>query len=166
MSTMAPMRKPTRMPFFTHAFVRQPGECDASGSAERMRPELSSPLNERKSARSSSEYRVGFASNRASICFSSSSAAVGNVGPFEKSEGFQHGANLREIFRSRRHKRQTENGFEQPHFRHGRFHGPWVRFDEVHFEQRQPLALHQARLREIPRQTQLREARHLRGNFV
>ena len=46
------------------------------------------------------------------------------------------------------------------------FTGVGIRFDEVHFQQRQPLALHRARLFEIARQTEPRQLRHFRGNFV
>ena len=39
-STMPPMRKPSRMPFFTQAFTRQPVGAERSGSAARMRPSV------------------------------------------------------------------------------------------------------------------------------
>ena len=41
MSTTAPMRNPSRMPFFTQAFTRQPLCADASGSAARIAPAFS-----------------------------------------------------------------------------------------------------------------------------
>ena len=54
MSTIAPMRNPSRMPFFTQVFTRQPLRADASGSAERIAPSFSACLNRSKSAKCSS----------------------------------------------------------------------------------------------------------------
>jgi hypothetical protein len=45
MSMMTPIRKPSRIPFFTQALVRQP-PCElVSGSAERTSPRFSASLN-------------------------------------------------------------------------------------------------------------------------
>ena len=50
MSTMAPMRNPSRMPFFTQPFTRQPPGDAASGSAARTVPAFSASLNSWNSA--------------------------------------------------------------------------------------------------------------------
>ena len=44
-STTAPMRNPSRMPFLTQPFTRQPLLARASGSAARTEPLLSAALN-------------------------------------------------------------------------------------------------------------------------
>src|SRR4051794_16572455 len=58
-STIPPMRKPRRIPFFTQLFTRQPDGCDGSGSAARTAPEFRSRRNEEKTARCSSVYFEG-----------------------------------------------------------------------------------------------------------
>ena len=123
MSTIAPMRKPTRIPFFTQALVRHPVGCEASGSAERMRPAFSSSLNAREKRAVVVGVARGLGVKQRFDLFFELSAAVGNVDPFQNRERFEHGANLRKIFGARRHERQAEDGFEQTHFGHGRFHG-------------------------------------------
>src|SRR5436853_6462008 len=55
MSTMPPIRKPRRIPFFTQLFTRQPDDCAESGSAARTAPVLRRYRNEEKMARCSSE---------------------------------------------------------------------------------------------------------------
>src|ERR1700733_3401795 len=51
-STIAPIRNPRRMPFFTQGFTRQPDGEDASGCAARSSPSFSASLNFRNSRRS------------------------------------------------------------------------------------------------------------------
>jgi hypothetical protein len=45
MSTVTPMRKPIKMPFFTQAFTRHPVLVEGSGSAARISPAFSACLN-------------------------------------------------------------------------------------------------------------------------
>ena len=52
--TTAPMRKPSRIPFFTQAFTRQPVCAEASGSAARICPAFRACLNRAKSSKCSS----------------------------------------------------------------------------------------------------------------
>src|SRR5262249_3430501 len=44
-STTAPMRKPNRIPCFTHPFTRQPVAVELSGSAARISPRFNAILN-------------------------------------------------------------------------------------------------------------------------
>src|ERR1700681_2874877 len=65
---MLPIRKPSRMPFLTHAFTRQPlGITDASGSAARMFPAFNCCLNSEKSEKCSGVYCRGGLSKILSI---------------------------------------------------------------------------------------------------
>ena len=53
-STIAPMRKPSRTPFFTQALTRQPEGCAESGSAARIAPAFSASLKRWNSEKCSS----------------------------------------------------------------------------------------------------------------
>src|SRR5580692_10823073 len=116
MSTIVPMRNPRTMPFFTQVLMRHPLGCEGSGSAARTRPAFNSSLNARNSRRSSSEYVAGFESYKVSICFSSNSAAICGMGPFQQRERFKHGANLYKIFNARRNQRKPPDRLQQTHF--------------------------------------------------
>ena len=54
MSTIPPMRNPSRIPFFTHGLTRQPVFEDESGSAARTAPVFSASLRRANSAKCSS----------------------------------------------------------------------------------------------------------------
>jgi len=53
-STVAPMRNPSKIPFFTQAFALHPLFVDASGSAARTSPQFSAALNASNSRKCSS----------------------------------------------------------------------------------------------------------------
>ena len=59
-STIEPMRKPSRMPFLTQAFTRQPVFEEASGSAERIAPAFRASLNRSKRPKVSFSVRRRF----------------------------------------------------------------------------------------------------------
>src|SRR5260370_5524216 len=68
MSTIAPMRKPRRIPFFTHGLTGQPAGFDASGSAARTCPEFKASLNDWKSAKCCCPNESGTCAKSSSIC--------------------------------------------------------------------------------------------------
>ena len=68
MSTLLPMRNPTRIPRFTQALTLQPcGEALGSGSAALMLPVFRPALNSRNVSRSWCEYASGLRLNNALI---------------------------------------------------------------------------------------------------
>src|ERR1039458_4306191 len=81
MSTLMPMRKPTRMPFLTQALTRQPVAVAGSGSAARMRPAVSAMRKAAKTPLSSGVYSAGLLSKSRSI----SARMV-----YQESRGFEH----------------------------------------------------------------------------
>src|SRR5450432_358962 len=98
-STTSLIRKPSRIPFFTQAFTRQPVGEDASGSAARCSPRLSAPLNAANNAKCSVVYAVGGVSNSASI-------RDGSMSTLDQIYTFQHCADARLIFRFGCNQRQ------------------------------------------------------------
>src|SRR5579863_4230691 len=116
MSTTVPIRKPSRMPFLTQIFTRQPAAALASGSAERIVPSFNACLKRAKSAKCSSVNLDGFSSNSFSI-------SVRMHAPAQHPARLQHGfypGSAR--FRRRRHGK-TPHRLEQAHHGHGRFDG-------------------------------------------
>src|SRR5579883_681875 len=158
-STMAPMRKPSRIPFFTHALTRQPVGEAASGWAARTRPALRAARKSSKRRKSSGAYCAGGLSNSRSI-----SACNGHLP--EQSGRFQHLLDPREIGRRRRAHRQTVDRLQQAHERQRRLDRDGIRFHEVDVHQRQVFRLDTARGFEIAAQAGARQFRHLRGDLV
>src|SRR5439155_13023374 len=112
-SMMAPMRKPSRIPFFTQGSARQPLFVAASGSAARICPLLRASLNSRNSWKCCSVKCSGGSSKRRSTCDDS-------MRFLEETQRGEDGANARLIFRFGRYERKTPDWFEQTHFREGR----------------------------------------------
>src|SRR5579871_840874 len=158
-STTVPILKPSRMPFLTQMFTRQPAAALASGSAERMAPSFRACLKRANNAKCSSVNLDGFSSNSFSISVCMHAPA-------------QHPARLQNSFDfcpacfGRSRHRQAPHGLQQSHHGHGRLHRLGVGFNEVHFHQREPPALILPCAREIACQSKLRKARHLRRDFV
>src|SRR5580700_5900649 len=159
MSTIAPMRKPRRIPFLIHGLTRQPAGFDASGSAARTWPEFKASLNDWKSAKCCCPNESGTCAKSSSICSCSMHSP-------REAQRFERALDSLEVFGSRPDQRQTPDGFEQSHRRHGCLHRTGIGFDEIHFHQREILFLELARLDKISFQAGVGEARHLRGNFV
>ena len=134
MSTMPPMRKPSRMPFFTQAFTRQPVAMAASGSAARMRPVVQRGLElveQVGSARRCTS--AGLSSKRRSIsaCNGHSPRAARRLpAPSRSSPDWPALGG---------HHRQAADRLEQPHQRHRGLHRNRIRLDEVDVHQRQEL---------------------------
>src|SRR5579872_6688604 len=158
-STVAPIRNPSRMPFFTQALTRQPFGALASGSAARTSPALSASLNCRNNATCFSEYEPGFSSKSRSISACSISLP-------DQADAFEHAANLCHVLHLWRDERQAPDGLKQTHRSHGGFHGNRIRFDEVHLHQREEAPVNFARGLEIVRSTEMRELSHFSGNFI
>src|SRR6185295_6212869 len=160
-STTAPIRKPSRIPFLTQPLTRQPLLAAVSGSAARIAPVFSASLKRPNNRKCSSVYVSGFSSKSFSI-----SACNAHSPVRKQSDTVEHFFDPGEILGLGRTHRQPVHGFEQFHQTHGGLDGNRVRFDEVDFHQREIFALQFACAREIARQTQAREFRHLAGNLV
>src|SRR5262249_30724252 len=115
-SMITPMRKPSRIPFFTQAFTRHPVGADASGSAARASPEFSAARKRANRRRPSSEYASGARSNRVSICWASwEASSAGMHAPVGKhSTGAQHIFDLLLIGGAGRDQRQPPDRLQQP----------------------------------------------------
>ena len=129
MSTTAPMRNPSRIPFFTHALTRQPVGEAASGSAARTSPRLTAALNSRKSRKMllrciEPEARQTIAQFAVAACTLSSDArqVLVRMQLSRAIERFQHGANARFDFPLSAQRAANANRFEQAHLRHRRLH--------------------------------------------
>ena len=81
-------------------------------------------------------------------------------------EGFENGADPREIFRLGRNERQTPNGLEQAHFGKGGFYGDGIGLDEVDVHESEITIMEAAGFGKITGEGGLHEAGHFRGNFV
>src|SRR5262249_10689692 len=127
-STFAPMRNPSRMPFFTHALTFQPVELAGSGSAARISPRLRASRNLPKVARLPALYSAGLLSKSCSISVCMM---------YQKAAGFEHLLDLRLAGGGRRDQRETPHRFEQAHHRHRGLHGSGAGLDEVDVHQRQ-----------------------------
>src|ERR1700691_4586272 len=123
-STVAPMRKPSRMPFFTHGFTRQPVAVDESGSAARISPEFSASLNSANNRTSPCPYSPGFSSKSFSILSRS-------MDVLEQPDGFERAANFRQFFGLRRHEGPPPGGLAHPHQRYRGFYGNGFRLHEI-----------------------------------
>src|SRR5690349_1773899 len=113
MATTAPMRKPSRMPFLTQLFTRQPVGELASGSAARILPSFNPSLNFWKRRECSWVYRSGGLSKSDSIC-------SGNMPLSDEAQTFQHAADFLFVFGTRRTEWKPPDRLEQTHRRHGR----------------------------------------------
>src|SRR6266478_8373989 len=96
-STALPMRKPSKIPFFTQALTRQPVSDAGSGSAARTSPRFRAPLKDSKVRRCSSVYCGGGKSNSCSI-------SDGSIGFLDEAERFQNGMNAPQGTCARRHQ--------------------------------------------------------------
>src|ERR1700675_3769992 len=134
MPTTAPMRNPSRIPFFTQAFTRQPVGELTSGSAARMLPSFSPSLNVWKCRKCSPSYRSGGLSKSDSIC-------VCNMLVSHEAQAFEHAADFLLVFRLGGEKREPPHRLQQTHRSHGGLHGNGVRFNEISFHQGQISAL-------------------------
>src|SRR5258708_30068328 len=67
-SMTVPIRNPSRMPFFTHGFTRQPNFDAGSGSAARTEPEFRASRNAWKIWKCSLEYGADEVSKSSSTC--------------------------------------------------------------------------------------------------
>src|SRR5262249_41295923 len=156
-STFAPMRNPSRMPFFTHALTFQPVELAGSGSAARISPRLRASRNLPKVARLPALYSAGLLSKSCSISVCMM---------YQKAAGFEHLLDLRLAGGGRRDQRETPHRFEQAHHRHRGLHGSGAGLDEVDVHQRQELLLDFACSGVVAGEAMLRELRHLGRDFV
>src|ERR1035441_3778558 len=157
MSTLMPMRKPTRMPFLTHALTRQPVAVAGSGSAARMRPAVSAMRKAAKTPLSSGVYSAGLLSKSRSI----SACMV-----YQESRGFEHGFDFGQAGLAGRHHGKAPDGLQEAHQRHRGFHRNGVGLHEVDVHQWQEFRLNRARGGEIVAQAVLRDGRHFGGDFV
>src|ERR1019366_3890274 len=123
MSTLMPMRKPTRMPFLTQALTRQPVAVAASGSAARIRPSVSAMRKAAKTPLSSGVYSAGLLSKSRSI----SACMV-----YQESRGFEHGLDFGQAGLAGRHHGKPPDGLQQAHQRHRGFHRNGVGLHEDH----------------------------------
>src|SRR5260221_1621935 len=85
---------------------------------------------------------------------------------FGEIEGFEDGANARQIFGFGRDKRQTPDGLEQGHFGERGFHGDGIGLDEVNVHQRKILKVESAGFHEIASERGWHEPSHFRRNFM
>src|ERR1700719_1053555 len=86
--------------------------------------------------------------------------------PLDEIEGFEYGANTREIFRLRRDKWQAPDRLEQAHFGERGFYGDGIRFDEVYIHERKIPEVQASRFGKIAGKSGLYKAGHFRGYFV
>src|ERR1700733_10473023 len=145
MSTIEPMRKPSKIPFFTQPFTRHPVFAAGSGSAARTSPRFSASLNSPNRRKCSSLYCAGGSSNSRSIC----DGSMHSLGESQRSE---HVAHPRQVFRLRRHQWQPPARSEQAHFRHRRLHRDRVRLHEVDLHQRMESPVNLASTGDVPLQ--------------
>src|SRR5262245_49569047 len=127
MSTIPPKRKPSRMPFFTQAFRRQPVGKAGSASAARIWPAFSAALNRAKSSKCCSVYFSGLLSKRLSISACKSRTSRG----LQQPDGLEHLLDFLEALGFRRAHGETVDGVEEAHQAHRGFHRDWIGFDEV-----------------------------------
>src|SRR5215813_1688203 len=160
---MVPMRNPSRMPFFTQGFTRQPVRERSSGSAARTVPLFRASLNCSKTMRCSSEYPSGGWSNSPSM---RDANGGGNGGPLSELERFQYGLDALEILPFGSDERQAPYGIEHAHQSERGLHWDWVGLDKIDFHQRQIAAMDPAGFGEFSAQTVSAQLRHFRGNFV
>src|ERR1700741_4755496 len=158
-STGRPMRKPSRMPFFTQGLARQPDFALGSGSAARISPRFNPCLNSSKSLESASVYSDGGSSNSRSI-------GERSMRLLDQTQGFEHRMDASLVFRFRRSQRETPDRLQQPHLRHGGLHGNRIRFDEVDLHQREVPAMELTSCFYVTAQGQVRQAGSRRWNFV
>src|ERR1039458_4749768 len=154
MSTLMPIRKPTRMPFFTHALTRQPVADAGSGSAARILPSVSEMRKAAKMALSSGVYCAGLSSKSRSI----SACMV-----YQKSNGSEHRLDLAQVGLAGRHHGEAPDGFQQAHQRHRGFHRNGVGLHEIDIHQREESGLEFASGGEIVAQAGLRDGAHFGG---
>src|SRR5215831_12417796 len=128
MSMLTPMRKPSRMPFFTQALTRQPVGLAASGSAARNSPRSIAARKLLKSARCSDVYAAGLLSKSCSI-----SVCMGH----KKSAGFEDLFDFGLAGGSGRDQGQAPHGFEEAHHGHCGLDRAGAGLDEVDVHQRQ-----------------------------
>src|SRR5713101_5784903 len=81
-------------------------------------------------------------------------------------ERFEHGPDARLILCFRRHEWQAPDRFEQAHFRQCSLHGDGIRLHKIDFHQRMVAAVNPARAIKIALESEPRELRHFRRNFV
>src|SRR6267142_5836317 len=127
------MRKPSKMPRLTHAFVCQ--LPSASRSAARISPRLSAVLNFANNAKSS------LANSPPSRAANSSISSRSGMNRLQQTKVRDHFTNTRPTLFLNRYERQSEIFFQQSHHRHRRLHRARARFDEVNFHQRQQLVM-------------------------
>src|SRR5260221_13895896 len=85
---------------------------------------------------------------------------------FGEIEGFEDGANARQIFGFGRDKRKAPDRLNQAHLSEGGFDGDGIRFDEVNVHQRKILEVETAGFHEIAGERGLHEPSHFRRNFI
>src|SRR6185503_12305235 len=135
-STTAPMRNPSRMPFLTQPFTRQPLLAAVSASAARMAPAFSASLKRLNNRKCSSVYFSGFSSKSFSI-----SACNAHSPVRKQSNAVEHFFDFGEILGLGRTHGQAIYRVEQFHQPHGGLNRNRVRFDEVDLHQREVFPL-------------------------
>src|SRR5580704_11790108 len=143
MSTVTPMRKPIKIPFFTQVFTRQPILTDGSGSAARTSPAFNACLNFWKRWKCSLLYISGRWSNSCSI------SACMHAPAGHQPESLQNFFDPCEIRGAGRAHWQPPHRFQQSHQRHRSLHRNRIRLNAVQFHQRQEFALDLTRTSEI-----------------
>src|SRR5215510_6975583 len=127
-SAIAPMRKPSSSPCFTHVLTSQLPL--SVFSAALTSPRLSTRLNSSKTLLSSAEKSLATLTGRvasASIC---SRNGMSFLQQSDFDQDLTHASARLFLYW---HERQSQVFFEQTHHRHGRFHWSGIRFDEVSF---------------------------------
>ena len=144
-----PMRKPTRIPFFTQALVRQPLGLRrvGLGRAHAARVQFFLECAEKLAILFRVARGLGVEQSF-DLLFK---LAQLRFATWTLSRSARDSSTARIFARfsdARRHQRQPEHGLEQSHLRHRRFHRRGIRFDEIHFQQRHAIC---AAWRALPR---------------
>src|SRR5579884_2440239 len=120
MSTMTPIRNPSKMPFLTQVFTRHPVADEGSGSAARIKPWFRACLNPSKTRKSSSVYCGGGVSKRVATRVSKAHNGLEPVCSLsrmdralrQQAHALQHLFDFGLICRSGRDQRQTPGRLE------------------------------------------------------
>src|SRR3989440_6902624 len=142
MSVISPMRKPRRMPLFTHELTFH--LPDSSRSAARTRPRLSAFLKSLKTARS-------FSVNLVLSCATSSSIHSRSMcAPLHQPKCAEHFTHTLAALLLNGNEWETKVLFKQTQRGKRSLHRPRTRLDEVHFHQWQQTIVQLTRTLPIP----------------
>ena len=163
MSTIPPMRNPSRIPFLTHGFTRQPvfdGRVRL-GRAHRARVQrifetariARNVLRYKRQASGRTELRSQSACELRAAASRPVDLSTASIFARLASDGGTIG-------------QAGQHRLQQAHHGHRGLHRPGIHLAEIHFHQREPLPLEGACAGEIARQRELRQLAEFRRNFV